>query len=272
MKIATATSVLANYLLEDALHTVAQVGFDGVDPWCGRPHMYRRDYSINKIFALKAELSQSGVEAVTAMPAFFRYPFSLSSPVETVRQDSIAYMKDCIDNAAAIGAKNVLIVPGNKVYGQTCRDAWTLFEKSTAEVLEYAQRQSVRLAVEILYEKLSCYMCSCEQAMGLIRDMGSNNLGVVLDTGHLTLSGMDAKRTIETLGDRLFEVHINDNDGISQQNAIPGSGTIDFSSVASILKDTGYNGYLTLEIGWQYSFDPVPALSESLQYVRSLVD
>ena len=268
MKISTATSVLANYLLKDAVNEVVRLGFDGVDIWCGRPHMYRQDNGAAELAALGERLREQGVKAVTAMPAFFRYPFSLSSPVETIRRDSIAYMRECIENASSVGADNVLVVPGNAVFGQSPEDARRLFIKSVEGVCKFACDRSIKLGVEILYEKLSSYMHTYEQALSLIAELGSDMVGVVADTGHIALGGADIEETVDALGDKLLEVHINDNDGISQQNAIPGHGTIDFERVSRVLEAANYQGFVTLEIGWQYSFDPTAALAESLDNVR----
>jgi sugar phosphate isomerase/epimerase len=46
MKLGTATSVLYQYTLQDAIPLIARAGYEGVDIWGGRPHAYRRDLSV----------------------------------------------------------------------------------------------------------------------------------------------------------------------------------------------------------------------------------
>jgi sugar phosphate isomerase/epimerase len=111
MRHSTATSVFVNYQIQDALDQIIRAGFAGVDIWCGRPHLFRKDYPPETLELLRQKIEENNLVPVSLMPAFFRYPFSLSSPVEAIRQDSIQYMKDCIDNAVLIGAKQVLVVP-----------------------------------------------------------------------------------------------------------------------------------------------------------------
>ncbi|NPV85781.1 MAG: sugar phosphate isomerase/epimerase [Anaerolineae bacterium] len=272
MKISTATSVFLNYTLPDALDEIVRCGFDGVDIWCGRPHLFRRDYPPEMLQHIRQMLQKNHLTPVSVMPAFFRYPFSLSSPLDAIRSDSIAYMKDCIDNAAAIGSKVVLVVPNHSLRGQTLDDARQRFIDSLSQLAPYAARNGITLGLEVVYPLLSDYMSATDHALQVIHNLGGNNLGVVLDSGHLNLSDEDVRSALENVGDLLLQMHINDNDARQQQNAIPGEGVFDFKMLVALLRQRGYQGFLSLELGWGYTFDPMPAIQESLRRVRSLLD
>ncbi len=260
MKISTATSVFVNYSFPDAVEAVVRAGFAGVDLWCGRPHLYRHDHSPAMLEEIRRKLENHQVVPVSLMPAFFRYPYSLSSPMEVVRQDSIAYVKECIDNALVIGAGQVLIVPTHSLHGQPLEDARARFMNSMKEICTYADKTGVNLGLEILYPQLSDYMCTSSDAITAIHALGYAGLGAVLDTGHINLSGEELESAMKALGSLLLQVHVNDNDGKQQQNAIPGEGSFDFSKLAQLLNRDKYQGFLTLELGWTYSFDPYPAV------------
>lgn len=270
MKLSSATSVLVNYQLREAVEKCISLGLDGVDIWCGRPHLYRGDYSDRELLEIRQTLESAHVAAVTLMPAFFRYPYSLSSPVPAIRADSVSYMRECIDHAAFFHAGHVLVVPTNALFGQTDAEARSAFVHSLEEVLAYAQTRTVKLGVEVLNPKLCRYLCASEQAAALLREMDSPLLGTVLDTGHLNLSGEDFTRAADTLGGSLLEVHVNDNDAREQQNAVPGEGTFDFEAMHRTLERIGYDGYLTLELGWGYSFAPDDALAEAIHRMKRL--
>jgi protein FrlC len=92
---------------------------------------------------------------------------------------------------------------------------------------------------------------------------------VVLDSGHLNLSGEDPASALDNLGDLLLQVHVNDNDGKQQQNAIPGEGNFDFARLVSLLRQRRFEGFLTLELAWGYSFDPLPAITEAARRMRA---
>ena len=52
---------------------------------------------------------------------------------------------------------------------------------------------------------------------------------------------------IYTLGSKVQALHIHDNDLHHDSHQIPFSMKIDFKKIVKALKDTGYNGFLTLE-------------------------
>jgi fructoselysine 3-epimerase len=271
MKFSSATSVFVNYPFKEAVNQVIKAGFEGIDIWCGRPHLYRRDYPESQILEIRKMLAENGVKPVSLMPAFFRYPYSLSSPVDSIRQDSIAYVKECIDNSCLIGARQVLIVPTPALYSQTIDDSRDRFYDSLNQLCPVAEKSGILLGIEVLYPKLSEYMCSSRDAKRAIDTLGFSCLKVVLDTGHAHLSGEKFGEALHNLGDLVIQVHVNDNDGKQQQNGIPGSGSFDFSSLAKILSDNGYNEYLTVELGWNYSFDPYPAVCDALNKIKYFI-
>ncbi len=117
------------------------------------------------------------------MPAFFRYPYSLSSPIDAVRQDSIQYVIETIQNAVAVGCKQVLIVPSHSLQGQTSDEAGCrLYLDSLASICLVAEEMNTLLGLEIVYPNLSDYMCSSQDAVAALQDLKSPCLGVVIDS------------------------------------------------------------------------------------------
>jgi len=272
MKISTATSILVNYPFKDAVDAVVKTGFDGVDIWCGRPHMYRHDYSDTFIEELGNSIRSRGLRIVSVMPAFFRYPFSLTNPVQAIRDDSINYMKECAANAKRIGAQSVLVVPISNLRGQTREEARGLFIQNLAKVCDYAEQMNIRLDIEVLNPLITGFLYETKQAVQIIRELGlgHDKAGIVLDTGHLNISGENVKSALETAGDMLKLIHINDNNTKEMQSAAPGEGCFNFEDLGRLLKDTNYTGFLSLELGWQYSFDPVPVLEKALAVMGNI--
>ena len=271
MKLSTATSVFVNYLLEDAVNEGIRLGLQGLDLWCGRPHLYRRDYPQQTLLRIKAKMDENGMRVVSLMPAFYRYPHSLSNPLETVRADSVSYMRDCIDNARMMGADHVLVVPSPLLNRQTEADARRLFLNSMESVLDYAQQRGVRLGIEVLNPRLSGYLCRVKQAAELIAELAYPSLlGIVLDTGHLNLSGEGFAYALDTAGDSLYQIHINDNNAKEQTNSIPGEGSFAFSDMLRELDARRYDGFLSFELGGQYANAPADALRTGIRYMLEL--
>ncbi len=273
MKLGTATSVLYQYDLRDAIPLIARAGYDGVDIWGGRPHVYRQDLTPEELRHLRQLIEDHGLSVVSFMPAFYRYPHSLSSPNPRIRQDSIDYMRQCIDNAVVLGAGIVLVVPDHSLHGQTREDSLRRLMESIDTVSQYASRiDGLRLGIEVLYYDETDLVNSADDALAIIGQLGHGNLGVVLDTGTLNLSKEAPVDIFAKLGQRVLQVHVNDNQGVHrQQNLIPGEGTYDFQSLIRFLKTTGYQGFLSAELSKEYSDDPEPALRITAERLRAWI-
>jgi protein FrlC len=269
MKLATATSVLYLYAIKDAIPLIARAGYEGVDIWGGRPHVYRQDLSAEELKQLRQLIDDHGLSVSSLMPAFYRYPHSLSSPNPRVRADSIDYMRQCIDNAAILGAPIVLVVPDNSLYGQTKADSLQRITESIDVVAQYARPYDLKLGIEILYYDETDLVNTADDALNIINELGHQNIGAVLDTGTLNLSKESPVEILAKLKERMLQVHVNDNEGgHKQQNLIPGEGTYDFRSLIQVLKEHGYQGFLSAELSKEYADDPEPALRTTAERLR----
>jgi len=76
-------------------------------------------------------------------------------------------------------------------------------------------------------------------------------LGLHLDCGHAQVEGDRWAEYLDRLGHRLVHVHLSDNDAGSDQHlpiaSVPGSG-IDWRECLRLLRETGYDGTITLEV------------------------
>ncbi|HVP17409.1 MAG TPA: sugar phosphate isomerase/epimerase family protein [Spirochaetia bacterium] len=268
MKLAVVSSVFANYHLEHVLPLVARAGYDGIDLWGGRPHVFRSDLSPDRLRAIRAQAADLGLEIASVMPAFYRYPFSLTTNDERVRQDSLSYMRESIENAVQLGAKSVLVVPGRSLHGQDREDAWARMSDSLSAVAEVGATAGVSIGVEAVNHYVSDLVVNANDALRLIRPLARDNLGVVLDSGHIHLAGQTGVGEVHALGDLLYQVHLNDNDGLKHQGLVPGDGSFNYQPLLGALQETGFRGFLSVELSWDYSIDPEPHIATAARRVR----
>ena len=107
---------------------------------------------------------------------------------------------------------------------------------------------------------------SAKQIKHVIDLVGSDRLGICLDTGHLNLTDRDQVGFIREAGSLLKALHIADNDTSYDQHMMPfGRGNVDFTAVWKALREIGYDGLYNLEIpgerdcplevrGWKLDF------------------
>jgi fructoselysine 3-epimerase len=263
--------VYVNFSIDETIRQVAAAGYDGIDIWGGRPHVYRQDFSDLELGNLKKLISDNGLSVPSFMPAFFRYPHNLSSPNEIIRQDSLDYMRQCIDHAAILGAEIVLLVPGRTLHGQSNEDAWNRLLESVALVSEYASRYPLRLAIEPVNGYVSDLVNTASDGQRLVEQIGSEHLGIVLDTGHIHLSSETPQEAVSLTGGRLFQIHANDNNGKQQQNLILGRGTFDFQRFFHSLRKAGFGGFVSAELAWEYTLDPDPVVRQTASVLRQIM-
>ena len=118
-----------------------------------------------------------------------------------------------------------------------------------------AKEAGLKLCVE---PRVGEMISNTDSALRLLDHVKSDNLGVVLDTGHLNAQKEILPLSVEKLGDRIFYLHVSDNDGKTNEHLGLGRGNIDWEGVFSALKKHGFDGYVGLDIG------KIPNLDEEI--------
>jgi len=70
--------------------------------------------------------------------------------------------------------------------------------------------------------------------------------GVCLDVAHANIGG-DPVKEIRDCGNRIFHLHVSDNNGEKDEHAVPFDGNIDWKGVMKALRDVGYNSCVNFE-------------------------
>lgn len=272
MKISLSSFLYFNYTLEEAIRRTAAAGFTGIDVWGGRPHAYRNDLSERELATLRQLLEDEGLQVASMIPAQFRYPTSLCSPIRVIQRDSIRYIQDSINTAAGLGAPMVSVCPGHTLYGQSREDGLARLKESLWEIAQFAARLGIQVAIEPADRYETDLLNTCRETLDLIRETGIDNLGVLLDNGHAQVVGESAVEAIEMLGDRLYHVHVDDNNGERDQHLVPGDGTFTFPPLIEALRSAGYSGFLCAELSWDYTVDPDPAAKATADRLQTLLE
>jgi protein FrlC len=271
MRTSLSSFIYLNYPLSEAIRRTAAAGFAGIDIWGGRPHAYRRDLGDAEIASLRQVLRDEGLAVASFIPAQFRYPTSLCSPIETIRRDSVAYIQDSIETAASLGAPLVSVCPGHTLYGQSQEDGIGRLSQSLSAIAEFAAGYAMRVAIEPADKYETDLLPTCAASLELANRLGYANLGVLLDNGHAYVVGESSADTVHRLGDKLFHVHLDDNNGLRDQHLVPGEGNFDFQSLIVALRQAGYSGFLGVELGWDYTLDPDQAARHTIAAMSKIL-
>jgi fructoselysine 3-epimerase len=273
MKLSISTKLYFNYTLEETIKRVDGHGYPGIEIWGGRPHAYYRDMDSQSVTAIRRELENAGLEISGFIPAQFGYPTSLCSPLKSIREDSVEYLKRSIDTSLALGCKKVSLCPGRTLYGQGYKRGMEQLTGSLDELVDYSVPKDVLLLLEPAHMYESDLVLTVADGVRLIEERGYSNMGIALDTGHCHVNRESLVDSLRLLSEKKIPVHIHldDNNGQSDQHKIPGEGTINFIPFLKLLNETGYDGYLTVELGFDYTADPDSAAYKSRKMVLAML-
>jgi len=273
MKLSISTKLYFNYTLEETIKRVAGHGYPGIEIWGGRPHAYYRDMDSQSVKAIRKELENAGLEISGFIPAQFGYPTSLCSPVKSIREDSVEYLKRSIDTSLSLGCKKVSLCPGRTLYGQGYKRGMEQLTGSLDELADYSLPKDVLLLLEPAHMYESDLVLTVADGARLIEERGYSNMGIALDTGHCHVNRESLVDSLRLLSEKNIPVHIHldDNNGQSDQHKIPGEGTINFIPFLKLLNQAGYDGYLTVELGFDYTADPDSAAYKSRKMVLAML-
>jgi sugar phosphate isomerase/epimerase len=125
-------------------------------------------------------------------------------------------------------------------------DLWAAMVDSFRFCAERAKDAGLKFCLEPRVGEL---VSNTDAFLRLWEHVGSDNFGMVLDTGHQNAQKEILPLSVEKLGKRIFYVHVSDNDGRTNEHLALGKGTIDWEGVFTALRKHGYDGYIAIDIG-----------------------
>ncbi|MGC8577909.1 MAG: sugar phosphate isomerase/epimerase family protein [Thermoproteota archaeon] len=231
---------------------IKEIGYDGVELVFDDKYFDPTKKSREEVKEFADNFVLQGLEIPSVATGVF-WKYNLGSNDESVRRKGIEYGKAGIRMANAAGAKSILVVPAvaspdipyEKVYENSVR--------SIKELGSYAKDFGVTVAVENVWNK---FLYSPMEFKRFIQEVGLENVKVYLDVANLMAIAYP-ENWIHTLKGMISNVHAKDFD-VNVGN-ITGfrhllKGSVDWKKIAKLLKDAGFNGFLTLECSPE--FDP----------------
>jgi D-psicose/D-tagatose/L-ribulose 3-epimerase len=187
------------------------------------------------------------------------------SPDPSVRKAALERLTWAIENTAAAGGE-YLCGPYHSPLGVFTGTGPTAEEKKYGvDVLrraaEVAQRNNVRLAIEYL-NRFECYfLTTAAETKALVKAVDHPSFRCMYDTFHANIEEKHAAPAIRDLAGNFVHVHISEND-----RGTPGTGHVAWDETFKALRETGYDGWLTIEAFGR----ALPALAAATRVWRDL--
>ena len=168
-------------------------------------------------------------------------------------------MHRAIDTIKTIGIDRAVIHPNTKTAPLDSYSRVAEYDKVmalTAPFAEYANKVGVTLALEnmpITDDRDTSHRY-CQEADELCEVADALGIGVCWDIGHSNISAVKHSDALSYIGKRLKVIHLHDNNGVTDDHAMPFTGTTDWQDVMEGLTLAGFTGALNFEV----SADRIP--------------
>ncbi|HVG50177.1 MAG TPA: sugar phosphate isomerase/epimerase [Xanthobacteraceae bacterium] len=187
--------------------------------------------------------------------------------------------KRAVDEAAGIGAQCLVLIAGSLPKdSKNLPDAHAQVRDGLAALLPYAKQAGVPLALEPLHPMYAADR-GCVNTLAHALDLCDeiNGLGIALDSYHVWWDP-DLPRQIKRAGNRIISYHVCDwlvpTTDLLLDRGMMGDGVIDLPALRKMVEDTGYAGYVDVEIfsanNW-WKRDPDEVLKVCVERHRSCV-
>ncbi len=187
---------------------------------------------------------------------------NIASPSAHMLKTMVKRLEQSIMHTQALDAYMWVFHPGAKTGISSFYPGmdWLQNLKTARALAKIAREYGVKIAVENVPEPYPFLMKSVEDFERFFAQV-NEDIGMVLDVGHSNVNGQ-TEHFLNTFADRIVHLHLSDNDGKSDQHLGIGYGTVDWNSIANLLKKLPYNGTLVIE--------SVERVEESLQKLKQL--
>ena len=274
IQFAFSTNAFTKCSAEDAIASVAEAGYEGVELMLDAPHLFPADATPQKIdsihkAAAAAGLAFSNANAFPMSAVGDTWNPSWIDPDPAVRTQRIQHTADALRIAGDLGIPNISTEPGGQLPEGTGREeAMTLFVAGIEAVLPVAEETGVTLLVEpephLLIERTDEYLDFAGR-------LSHPNLALNFDIGHFYCVGEDPAEQFRVLKQHARHVHFEDIAASREhRHLLPGAGAIDLPGVVRTMAGEGYDGWLTVEL-YPYEDTPYETACAALQYIRENV-
>lgn len=250
--------------IEKVIDHAAKLGFDGVEIL----HRQMENESADYMNGLKRRAWEAGLDLI-----MLSIHQDFVDPSETERQEAIDHTKHCIDLAHQLGIPAIRLNTGRwgtirsfndlmaangqepALDGYTDEDAIGWCVDSIRECLPHAAQAGVVMALENHWGLST----SVDVLLRIHQEVGDPWLGINMDTGNYV---GDPYPQIEKLAPHA---------SIIQAKTYPGGGVwytldLDYPRIAGIVRDAGFQGYVSLEM--EGNAPAEQAVAESYQVLR----
>ncbi len=268
------TNGFAHHRLEDALHILADLGYQSVAITLDYHALNPFDADLPRQLQIVREILQARkLHSVIETGARFlldpwrKHQPTLISPELQGRRKRLDFLMRAVDIAHELQSDAVSFWSGSPVSTEPGEVLMDRLVEGSRELCAFAEKSQIRLAFE---PEPGMFIDTMARFETFHRRAAHPWLGLTLDIGHLHCQGeVPIADQLRRWSELLWNVHIEDMRRGIHDHLMFGEGEIDFGPVMRTLAEIGYTGGVHVELS-RHSHDAVNTARRSLEFLKGM--
>ncbi len=164
------------------------------------------------------------------------------------QKTGLAYMTALLDQMVVLGCPSLIgpvysaVGRADAVPADEYKKQWATVVKHLKTLCKHAEKRGRQVCLEPLNRFETDFINTCDQALKMIKAVGSPTLKLHLDTFHMNIEEKSQADAIRKAGKHLAHFHACGSD-----RGTPGNDHIDWKPIAKALRDIRYDGNVVIE-------------------------
>lgn len=244
---AICNEIYRDWSLDDACQHAAKVGYDAIElaPFTLAPlitDLSATERGRIRETAVRAGLEVAGLHWLLAQTEGFH----VTHPDAGVRARTSAYLRALVVAGGEMGGR-VLVFGSPKqrslLPDVSAEQAWGWATDVFRDAVREGEDRGVTLCMEPLAPSETDFINTAAEARRFAAQFGSPAMKIILDVKAMCSEGTPLDRIIRESAGVFAHFHANDPNLKG-----PGFGEVDFRPIASVLREVGYGGYVSVEV------------------------
>ena len=268
MKFGICNEIFKDWKLEDAMAFARKTGYDGIEIAPFTIANYVTEIPAARRREIRETAARIGIEISgihwVLVQAEGMY---LNHTDAVIREKTSTYFCDLVDFCADLGGK--IIVVGspkqrNVIEGVSPQQAWDWATETFRSSVRRAEDRGVTICFEPLSPAETNFINTAEEGIRFSKQFNSPAMKIILDVKAMCSETKPIPQIIRESAGQFAYFHANDRNLKG-----PGFGDVDFNPIAAALRETGYDGYVSVEV-FKFEEGAEVIATKSIEYLRKI--
>lgn len=266
MKFAICNEIFQDWALPDAMLFAAKTGYGAIEiaPFTITTNVTEVSREARQRIrddAAHAGLAISGIHWVLVKTEGMH----LTHTDPSIRLRTARYFEDLVEFCADLGGRTIVVGSPKQrslLPGVAFEKAWEWATGVFRDAVKRAEDRGVTICFEPLAPVETNFINTAAEAVRFVQQLGSPSFKVILDVKAMCSEAKPIPQIIRETWPHFAYFHANDRNLKG-----PGFGDVDFRPIAAALKETGYDGWVSVEV-FDFAEGPEAIAQRSLGYLR----